>query len=92
MARLSTRATRRCARCAALFTPSRSDGRYCSARCRQAAFRSRVTAMNGSLGATSVAVTCAVASAPGRASSLVTRQERPPETRVKAQFRTGWVP
>jgi hypothetical protein len=38
------RANRRCARCAMLFTPSRSDGRYCSPRCRQAAFRSRVTA------------------------------------------------
>lgn len=38
------RANRRCAHCAAVFTPPRSDGRYCSARCRQAAFRGRVTA------------------------------------------------
>ena len=44
------RANRRCAQCAARFTPPRSDGRYCSPRCRQAAFRSRVTAAAGSTG------------------------------------------
>jgi hypothetical protein len=42
------RANRRCARCAALFTPLRSDGRYCSPRCRQVAYRLRVTAKKGS--------------------------------------------
>jgi hypothetical protein len=44
------RANRRCVRCAVLFTPSRSDGRYCSPRCRQAAFRKRVMAMNSVTG------------------------------------------
>ena len=33
-----------CRPCAAVFTPARADGRYSSARCRQAAFRQRVTA------------------------------------------------
>jgi hypothetical protein len=37
------RANRRCAACSAIFTPSRSDGRYCSHRCRQVAYRGRVT-------------------------------------------------
>ena len=41
------RANRRCAQCAAIFTPSRSDGRHCSPRCRQAAFRRRVTVNSG---------------------------------------------
>lgn len=51
------RATRPCAQCAALFTPPRADGRYCSPRCRQAAFRSRVTANKPYLQVTLSAVT-----------------------------------
>lgn len=40
------RANKRCAAlgCTTVFTPSRSDGRYCSPRCRQVAYRNRVTA------------------------------------------------
>jgi hypothetical protein len=38
------RANRRCAVCTTIFTPSRSDGRHCSPRCRQMAYRCRVTA------------------------------------------------
>lgn len=40
------RANKHCAApgCTAVFTPSRSDGRYCSPRCRQVAYRCRVTA------------------------------------------------
>lgn len=37
------RANRRCAGCAAIFTPSRADGRYCSPACRQRAYRQRTT-------------------------------------------------
>jgi hypothetical protein len=37
------RANRRCVVCATIFTPSRSDGLYCSRRCRQKAYRGRVT-------------------------------------------------
>jgi hypothetical protein len=40
------RAHQRCAQCAAIFTPARADGRYCSPRCRQAAFRGRQRASN----------------------------------------------
>lgn len=55
--RLRRRANRHCRQCAALFTPARSDGWYCSPRCRQAAFRGRVTAKPSSLEAAVVAVT-----------------------------------
>lgn len=43
------RANRRCAGpgCTEVFTPSRSDGRFCSHRCRQAAYRGRVTTKSG---------------------------------------------
>ena len=33
-----------CVHCGGSFTPSRSDARFCSNRCRQAAYRRRVTA------------------------------------------------
>jgi hypothetical protein len=35
------RANRTCEHCAAVFTPPRSDGRFCSNACRQAAYRQR---------------------------------------------------
>jgi hypothetical protein len=41
------RANKRCAGCPTIFTPTRSDGRYCSPRCRQVAYRKRVTAKRG---------------------------------------------
>jgi hypothetical protein len=46
------RADRPCDQCGVVFTPPRSDGRYCSPRCRQAAFRSRVTGSSGDGSAT----------------------------------------
>ncbi len=39
--RRRARADRRCASCTGTFTPSRSDGRYCSSKCRQRAYRLR---------------------------------------------------
>jgi len=39
--RLEARADRRCKGCGELFTPPRSDGRYCSPACRQRAYRNR---------------------------------------------------
>lgn len=36
------RRTRPCERCGTVFTPPRNDGRYCSPRCRQAAWRARM--------------------------------------------------
>lgn len=38
------RADRMCAVCDAVFTPARSDGRYCKSACRQRAFRARKAA------------------------------------------------
>jgi hypothetical protein len=48
--RRQRRANKHCAApgCTTIFTPSRSDGRYCSPRCRQMAYRCRVTAKRGS--------------------------------------------
>ena len=37
--RVETRAAQPCAWCAALFTATRTDALYCSARCKQAAWR-----------------------------------------------------
>jgi hypothetical protein len=39
--RRQARADRTCPECGAVFTPSRSDGVYCSHRCRQRAYRAR---------------------------------------------------
>jgi transposase len=41
--RRQARADRICASCGEPFTPSRSDGCYCSSRCRQSAYRQRRT-------------------------------------------------
>ena len=37
------RADRKCEGCGTLFTPARSDGRFCSNACRQAMYRKRKT-------------------------------------------------
>jgi hypothetical protein len=39
--RARARADRKCDGCGATFTPGRSDGRFCSGACRQAAYRNR---------------------------------------------------
>ena len=39
--RRAHRANRSCPQCGAIFTPSRSDGRYCKPACRQRAYRER---------------------------------------------------
>jgi hypothetical protein len=39
--RLAARENRRCVACDAVFTPGRSDARYCSSSCRQDAYRKR---------------------------------------------------
>ena len=39
--RRQARTDRRCASCDETFTPARSDGRYCSPKCRQRAYRAR---------------------------------------------------
>jgi hypothetical protein len=64
--RRQRRANRQCPRCAAIFTPSRSDGRYCSPRCRQAAFRARVTANRQSHDVTALSVTSRTTASPSR--------------------------
>ena len=40
-ARYLARRNRTCEHCDVKFTPPRSDARYCSSRCRQAAYRAR---------------------------------------------------
>jgi hypothetical protein len=42
--RRQARANRPCATCGELFTPPRSDGRYCTPACRQRAYRARTKA------------------------------------------------
>jgi hypothetical protein len=37
--RIEVRPAQQCARCGALFTPSRTDTKFCSGACRQAAWR-----------------------------------------------------
>jgi hypothetical protein len=39
-----------CQACGESFTPTRSDGRYCSSPCRQKAYRRRVSALDGPKG------------------------------------------
>jgi hypothetical protein len=39
-----------CEACGEAFTPTRSDGRYCSSPCRQKAYRRRVSALGGPKG------------------------------------------
>lgn len=39
--RAASRANRTCQCCGEVFTPTRSDGRYCSGACRQRAYRTR---------------------------------------------------
>jgi hypothetical protein len=41
--RAEDRGTRTCAGCATVFTPTRTDARFCSASCKQRAYRQRVT-------------------------------------------------
>jgi hypothetical protein len=51
------RVNRVCRTCARRFTPTRADGRYCSPKCRQAAYRARVTGKSGNGAAQSLPVT-----------------------------------
>ena len=44
MVECSSTLNRSCAHCAETFLPARRDARYCSNRCRQSAYRRRVTA------------------------------------------------
>ena len=46
----SRNGTYACEACGEAFTPTRSNGRYCSSPCRQKAYRRRVSALGGPKG------------------------------------------